>query len=346
MSDDQPILNDSVSAPSGLAKWPPVPLAARAGILLGPEGLRAGWRLLVFAVLLVGGLFASGPLLRLAHFSPRSFRDDIALSSAMLFGSALIASGIMSCLEKYSWTDYGLPLRGPWFARFCEGIVWGLLALSLLLLLLRLHGNFDYGVAAFPGAAMIRNAVLWGVAFLLVGLAEEYTFRGYPLFTLTRGMGFWPAAVVLSVLFGAAHLNNPGESWLGAVMAGLIGLFFCLTLRRTGSLWFAIGAHTAWDWAETFLYGVPDSGQVAPGHLFNPSFHGSRWLTGGSVGPEGSLLALAVVALLFVAFHFRFRPGFTTELPARSGQVHGAGNCSENHFHHGGTETRRDTEFR
>jgi hypothetical protein len=100
---------------------------------------------------------------------------------------------------------------------------------------------------------------------------------------------------------------------MGAVTAGLIGLFFCLTLRRTGSLWFAIGAHTAWDWAETFLYGVPNSGQVAPGHLFSPRFHGSRWLTGGSVGPEGSVLAVVVVALMFVAFHFRFRPEFTTE---------------------------------
>jgi membrane protease YdiL (CAAX protease family) len=191
-------------------------------------------------------------------------------------------------------------------ARFCEGSLWGFVALSLLLLVLRFTGNFDFGVAAVPRVAILRSAVLWGVAFLMVGLAEEFTFRGYLLFSLTTGMGFWPSAAVLSVLFGLAHLDNPGESWVGVLAAAFIGLFFCLTLRRTGSLWFAIGAHTAWDWAETFLYGVPNSGQIAPGHLLSPSFHGSRWLTGGSVGPEGSVLAFLVVALMFAAFHFRF----------------------------------------
>ena len=313
MSDDQPIRNgvgdkSSASGDSEPADWlPPAPVP-KTGMLLGADGLRAGWRLLIFVALLVGCMFSRGLLPRLTHYSPQSFRNAIALADAMLFSSALIASGIMGRFEKRPWADYGLPLRGACGARFWEGSLWGLISLSVLLLMLHVSGNFDYGVAMLPGAAIIRSAVFWGITFLLVGLAEEYTFRGYSLFTLTMGMGFWPAAIMLSFLFGLVHLDNPRESWLGAVMAGLIGLFFCFTLRRTGSLWFAIGAHTAWDWAETFLYGVPNSGQVAPGHLFSPKFHGSRWLTGGSVGPEGSVLALAVVALMFLAFHFRFRP--------------------------------------
>src|SRR5208282_1967902 len=81
-----------------------------------------------------------------------------------------------------------------------------------------------------------------------------------------------------------------------------IGMFLCLTLRRTGNLWFAIGRHAAFDWGETFLYSVPDSGIVAPGHLLNSSFHGPMWLTGGTVGPEGSVMAFAVVAIASVIF--------------------------------------------
>ncbi len=85
--------------------------------------------------------------------------------------------------------------------------------------------------------------------------------------------------------------------------AALIGFFFCLTLRRTGNLWFAVGFHAAWDWGESFLYSVPDSGEMVTGHLLKSSFHGSTWLTGGSVGPEGSVLVFILIALLWVAFN-------------------------------------------
>ena len=89
--------------------------------------------------------------------------------------------------------------------------------------------------------------------------------------------------------------------------AGLIGFFFCLTLRRTGNLWFAVGFHASWDWGETYLYSVPNSGTAAPGHLLTSSFHGSPWLSGGSVGPEGSVFVFVIIAGLWVVFD-RFHP--------------------------------------
>jgi len=58
----------------------------------------------------------------------------------------------------------------------------------------------------------------------------------------------------------------------------------------------------AWDWGESFLYSVPDSGAVLPGHLLNSSLHGPDWLAGGSVGPEGSYLVFVVIGMLWVLF--------------------------------------------
>ena len=80
----------------------------------------------------------------------------------------------------------------------------------------------------------------------------------------------------------------------------------------------------AWDWAETFFYGVPDSGVVAPGHLLNPTFHGSKWLTGGSVGPEGSELVFAILVLCWIIVHFwqtEVKFPNPAALAARPGQV-------------------------
>jgi membrane protease YdiL (CAAX protease family) len=140
-----------------------------------------------------------------------------------------------------------------------------------------------------------------------VALFEEFLFRGYFQFVLTERAGFWTTAVFGSALFGAIHLANKFETPIGALGAGLIGLFFCLTLRRTGSLWFAVGFHAAWDWGQTFVFGVPDSGTTDPGHLLSPSIHGNPWLTGGIVGPEASVFLLIIVAGLWLAFDRRYR---------------------------------------
>src|SRR5208282_2613554 len=105
--------------------------------------------------------------------------------------------------------------------------------------------------------------------------------RGYTLFTLTTGVGFWPAAILTSAWFFEQHYSNPGETLPGLFSVALIGFFLCLLLRKTGDLWAPIGFHVGWDWGQTFFYGVPDSGLSAPGHLFNATLAGPWWLTGG-----------------------------------------------------------------
>jgi uncharacterized protein len=64
--------------------------------------------------------------------------------------------------------------------------------------------------------------------------------------------------------------------------------------------------HTAFDWTETFFYGVPDSGYLPQGHLLSSTFHGRDWLTGGSVGPEGTVFAFVILGLAAVGIHFMF----------------------------------------
>ena len=208
----------------------------------------------------------------------------------------------MARIESRPFGAYGLPPQMAFGKLFWLGAVWGLVALTILMLVLRGVGVFYFGGLALHGVRVLKFAAFWGVFFLLVGLFEEFLMRGYSLFTLTQAFGFWPAATMLSILFGAIHLANQGEGWIGAAAAGVIGFFFCLTLRRTGNLWFAVGFHASWDWGETYLYSVPNSGIVATGHLLGSSFHGSPWLSGGSVGPEGSVFVFVLIAGLWLVF--------------------------------------------
>ena len=268
--------------------------------------LRAGWRLAIYLVF----FFTFGAaesfvavLLRLPIVTAtNTTASGLLVQEVILLSAAFAAAAILGVLEGRAFADYGLPHAAAFVARFWQGIVWGLVMISGMIFLIRLLGGFSFGELALRGPALWGYAVLWGFVFLCVGFFEEFFFRGYTQFTLASGIGFWPAATMLSAAFGAIHLRNGGEGPVGALSVFVVGMFFCLTLRRTGNLWFAVGLHASFDWGETFLFSVPNSGVVAPGHLLNSSFHGSVWLTGGSVGPEGSVMAFVVVALAAAIF--------------------------------------------
>jgi CAAX protease family protein len=218
----------------------------------------------------------------------------------------LIPALIMSKIEKRPFDEYGLPVSKAFRRRFWLGLPYGFAMMTLLMTFIAaFHGFSVTGISA-SGTAAVKYGILYGIGFLFVGLAEEFGFRGYMQYTLASGIGFWPAAIILSILFGADHPGNPGEAKIGAFMAGGFGLLALFSLQRTGSLWFAVGMHAAFDWTETFFYGVPDSGYLSQGHLLSSTFHGANWLTGGSVGPEGSVFAFVILVLAAVGIHFMF----------------------------------------
>ncbi len=265
----------------------------------GPSGLRAGWRLLIFVAVLSVLFSARGLIIRRTmHGLDEASR--YVINQAARFLICLLASWIMTRIERRTIADYGLPWRRMFRGQFWLGALIGFAALSALLGVLRAVGVFDFGRVALHGAEIWKWGALYGAVLLIVGFSEEFFYRGYAQFTLSTGIGFWPAAILLNAFFGYGHYNNKGETWAGLVNVALGGLFFCLLLRRSGNLWMPIGFHAAWDWGQTFFYGVPDSGVVVPGHLFNSSFSGSAWLTGGSVGPEGSWLCTALFVVLWL----------------------------------------------
>jgi membrane protease YdiL (CAAX protease family) len=304
----------------------PENLTPRRSLLAPPEGaldgiraifwnereLRAGWRLVIYVVFF--GLFVvAGVFISIRSHFPQLTRTSVTPSGLMVQDgigalAALAAAAVMRLLEGRPFGAYGLPGAAAFRARFWQGIVWGLAMIVAMIFLIRLLGGFSFGEMALHGAELWRYAGLWALAFLCVGIFEEFLFRGYTQFTLATGLEFWPAATSLSAAFALVHLGNGGEDKVGALSVFVIGMFFCLTLRRTGNLWFAVGLHAAFDWGETFLFSAPDSGIVASGHLLNSSFHGPAWLTGGTVGPEGSIMAFAVVALAAAIFNKVFPP--------------------------------------
>jgi len=304
-TDPQPLLSATPDLPTPLAKPEPHWLTE---LFIGPEGLRSGWGFALYLALVVAMVMAARFLMHPMMHRLKGTVWQFLAQELIFVTCAVLPAVVLSWIEKRPFGSYGLPARGAFGKKFAWGVVWGFVALSLLLIALRGSNAFYFGSVGVHGIQAVKFGMFWALVFLLVGFFEEFLFRGYSLFTLTRGMGFWPTALLLSGIFGYVHLGNEGESWRGALAAGLIGLFFCFTVLRTGNLWFAVGLHASWDWAESYFYGVPDSGMLVQGHLLNPSFHGPAWLTGGTVGPEGSVLVFLVIGILFAVFHVTHPP--------------------------------------
>jgi uncharacterized protein len=302
-------------------------------VFVGSHGMRAGWKVLIFVLVLLGLLYCLRPLGKLT--GPLN-RELPVLSGTALFYefpralAVLIATGIMAkFIDRKPWGYFGMPLRNAFRSSFWIGAAGGLGVLALQLEIMHVCGWFDYGTVQLHGAEIVAYGLVWALMFLCVGINEESMLRGYVQRVTTDGLSmlqgswsFWTSAVLFSILFAAAHLANPGENKFGIVMIFIDGIIMCFSLWRTGDLWFAIGNHAAWDWGQTFLFGTPNSGLHGQHALLNPAFHGPTLLAGGTDGPEGSVLVLLSEALivLLVAIVYRQRrfPLITDPSPSES----------------------------
>lgn len=288
-----------------------------AYVFYNDHGLRAGWRLLIYCGMIFALVAGVGLIARrLSSGQPKNlpssdFTRTIiqAIGELILFLVLLFLAWIMSKIERRSVGVYGLPLQRSAISCFVRGyFFWGFLPLALLLIVLRALHAFYFGNLSALNSQIIGWGVLWFFFFLLVGLFEEFSLRGYFLYTLADGIGFWPAAIIQAILFARAHMGNGGETRVGIIATGVFALFAAATLWRTGNLWLAVGAHAGWDWGQSYFFGVNDSGFQAPGHLLNPHLaQGPDWLTGGSVGPEGSVITLVFWVLMTVLFLALYR---------------------------------------
>ena len=301
--------------PAGALSVPPPP----GSIFRNERGLRAGWRVLAYLAQVVALGALINLLLSLLVHTPKGHSPGpsvMFLLEAASLATILLPALVMARLERRPFGAYGLPSRGLFALRFWQGCALGAVEIAVLMGAIAAFGGYSFGPRLLAGQRLLGWALYWALFFVLVGLFEEFLFRGYLQYTLADGMGFWPAAWLLSLGFGAVHLFNRGESPVGALSVAGIGLVFALALRRTGNLWMVVGWHAAFDFGETFLFSVPNSGMVFEGRLSDASLHGPAWLTGGTVGPEASVFSFLTMGLAALFLHKAF-PAVKAAVPIR-----------------------------
>jgi uncharacterized protein len=253
--------------------------------------LTFGARVLQFPLsrIVVALLAIAIPFAAVASF----FNVYVADRSLKKLGALLLAALVLLAyrtyvriIEKRAMTE----LSRPRFAReLGAGVLLGAVLFSVTIGVLAALGA--YQVSGSNGWYPVLAAV---PACILAAVLEEVTIRGVIFRILEQWLGSWIALAFSAVLFGLLHLLNPGATLLsaGAIMLEA-GILLATAYMLTGRLWLCMGLHFGWNFTQGGIFSAAVSGGATTG-LLQAKLVGPVWLTGGSFGPEASLVSVMV----------------------------------------------------
>jgi membrane protease YdiL (CAAX protease family) len=180
------------------------------------------------------------------------------------------------------------------------GLLIGAVAAALALVLGVVIGSAEWVKDAGGAAAYAREAARTFAVLAPAAFAEELLFRGVPLVILAMAFGRAGAVIGLALLFGLAHLANPGITPLAVANIAAAGVFLSLAFLAPGGILTAFGAHLGWN-ATIAALDAPVSGLPFAIPAIDYVAGGPAWLTGGEFGPEGGLSATTAIGLASLA---------------------------------------------
>lgn len=262
--------------------------ADEAGVLHAGPWLRLrtmAWMALLFA-LSAAAFFAS---LLLTDWMPALADHGRAIALLLPAAMVIVYALLVRVGERRPASELRLT-RAP--IELVVGALVGFAFISGTLLMLWALGLYDVRPGTWRDAwhYFVFNAYVSAVL-------EEIAFRAILMRLLARTLGVWPGLILSSILFGLAHVGHASPVAVAALIingGGILGLLYL----ASGRLWLPIGAHLAYDFTEWSLMGIGDhDGLLAS----TPTAGAPVWLSGGRFGPDGSVLAVVVGALLMWA---------------------------------------------
>ena len=169
------------------------------------------------------------------------------------------------------------------------------------------HGDIklylDFALAEIPFMVFAL------VCVFIQSTSEELWCRGFIYERINVHYPLWVAIFVNGAFFGALHMSNPGAAFLPILDIFVCGLSYSIAKWYTKSIWFPMGVHTAWNFTQNFLFGLPNSGLVSEASIFKMDALNaqSNLIYNYEFGVEGAMPAvlgdvlLGVICLILAA---------------------------------------------
>jgi membrane protease YdiL (CAAX protease family) len=289
--------------------------------------LRNGWRFLIAVFVFIVTENIAGRLALLTHAHGPKFE---ALYRPLHVILLLVAFSLMvKFIDRVPGDPLaaqGLGTSGPWLRDIVLGFLFGTGMVTISVVAIGIFGDLSFAINLNDQSIPRALLVLWVLAW--AAMLEEVAFRGYPfqklvaaLYPVDRSIHMpsgTSAIVVLSILFGAGHLNNPHATLFGAANTVLVGILLSIAYLRTRSLWMPFGIHFGWNLTLGMIFGLPVSGITSFSVIVKGVASGPHWLTGGDYGIEASATA-SMIILLGILLLVMFVPGRTSNLEGVTG---------------------------
>jgi membrane protease YdiL (CAAX protease family) len=261
---------------------------------------REGWRRFLrqpVIALIAEMLILAIPLNLVYGFAMHAvYRLDIVWGLLFAVVAAVVAGNGYNLYARLLAQRDAQELAPRRFVDVAHGGALGAFLICIIVAVIAMAGDLDLSIGGWP-----TLAALPGVA-LLAGVFEELIARGVVLRNLENVFGSEIAIALSAALFGWLHIGNPNATTLSAAAIGIEGgVMLAAVYIATRSLWWTIGMHMAWNFTQTTLFGIADSGHPGTGVL-HAQISGPDWLTGGAFGIEASAVSVIVCALVALAF--------------------------------------------
>jgi uncharacterized protein len=268
---------------------------------------RSGWRALLFAAIL------TLPNVLLSSFAGSGTPVPISANAGFIFTygvlvlwAVLVSWCCLRFLERLNLRALGVTWHYGWWRDVAWGVLIAALMMSAVVGLQMLGGGTRFTLNPAWRNDWLASSSEWLAALLLFALAgafEELLYRGYAFQTLLRGLPPLVPLLLLSLLFGVGHWENPHRTSFSTLNTVLAGIWLAVAYLKTRSLWLPMALHCTWNWTMGAFFGLPVSGLRIPQQPILLATNGEPvWLTGGNYGSEGGAATTAVfiIAILII----------------------------------------------
>ncbi len=256
------------------------------------------WYIFIFSTL--EGVFSNRSLLELAGLdlsNEMMFVIELYLSTIIPFVGILVYTAVTK-RNRFVFKSFLPTYENNGMKTLMQGLLVGFIMNFGCIVCALVHGDIklylDFALAEIPFMVFAL------VCVFIQSTSEELWCRGFIYERINVHYPLWVAIFVNGAFFAALHVFNPGATFLPILDIFICGLGFSIAKWYTKSIWFPMGIHTAWNFTQNFLFGLPNSGLVSEASVFKMDAMNSQsnLIYNYEFGVEGAIPAVLADALL------------------------------------------------
>ena len=175
------------------------------------------------------------------------------------------------------------------------GLVFGICINLFIAIIAMVHGDINLYFNKFEPLTIL----LFIICVTIQSGAEELISRWFIYQKIKKYIPGYPIVAILlnSLFFSVLHLGNNGITYLSFFNILFVGILYSLIIYYFNSFWGAVIAHSSWNFCQSIILGLPNSGVVSSYSIFklDASTATNSFTYNVGFGIEGTILTNVII---------------------------------------------------